>query len=155
MKPATISELKRSLADLDEEELREACLRLAKFKIDNKALLTYLLMKAQNETAYVDEVCEEIDRMFPPERRLPKKTMRKIIRWYDKCIRYSGNKETELHIRIHFCRQLIDRQISFGNCRISANMYAGQLKKINQAIDKLHPDLQYDYRHLMAGLDSR
>lgn len=155
MKPATISELKKSLADLDEDELREACLRLAKFKVDNKALLTYLLMKSQDEQAYVDEVCDEIDQLFPPGRRLPKKTMRKIIRWYDKCIRYSGNKETELHIRIHFCRQLIERQISFGTCRISANMYAGQIKKINLAIEKLHPDLQYDYRHLMAGLDSK
>lgn len=153
MKPASISELKKALAQLDEDELRDACLRLAKFKVDNKSLLTYLLMKSDNEQAYVDEVCDEIDEMFPLGSRIPKKTMRKIIRWFDKCIRYSGDKETELQIRIYFCRQFAERQISFGNCKISSNMYLGQIKKINLALEKLHPDLQFDFRQKLAGLD--
>lgn len=153
MKPATVSELKKALARLDEDELREACLRLAKFKVDNKSLLTYLLMKSHDERAYVDEVCDEMDRMFPHGSRIPKKTMRKIIRWFDKCIRYSGNKETEIQIRVYFCRQFADRPISFGTCKVSGNLYAGQLKKINLALDKLHPDLQFDFRQQLAGLD--
>lgn len=31
-------------------------------------------------------------------------------------------------------------------------MYATQLKKIDKAIDKVHPDLQFDYNQQMSGL---
>ncbi|SMP75574.1 hypothetical protein SAMN06265222_11979 [Neorhodopirellula lusitana] len=159
MKPATISELKKSLAHLDRDELLDACVRLAKFKVDNKSLLTYLLMKSDDELAYADEVCDAIDEQFleayvGTNRSLHKKTLRKIIREFEKCIRYSGDKETELKIRIHFCRQFFDRKLRFGRCRVSANMYASQLKKIDKAIDKLHPDLQYDARRETQGFDS-
>ncbi len=153
MKPATISELKRALEPLRREELLDACLRLAKFKVDNKALLTYLLLKSGDEAAYVDEVCAEIDEQLPTNRIFHKKTLRKIIRTIDKCIRFSGEKETELQIRIHLCRQVIDRDLHWGQCRVSENMYLGQLKKIEKVLEKLHPDLQYDFRQQMHGLD--
>ncbi len=153
MKPATISELRRVLAPLPREELLDACLRLAKFKVDNKALLTYLLLKSGDEAAYVDEVCAEIEEQLPAKRIIHKKTLRKIIRTMDKCIRFSGDKETELQIRIHLCRQVIDRDLQWGRCRVSENMYFAQLKKIEKALEKLHPDLQYDYRQQMHGLD--
>lgn len=152
MKPATIRELKRALAPLPREELLDACLRLAKFKVDNKALLTYLLLKSGDEAGYVDEVCAEIDEQLPVNKIIHKKTLRKIIRTMEKCIRFSGDKETELHIRIHLCRQVIDRDLQWGRCRVSENMYSSQLKKIEKALEKLHPDLQYDYRQLMQGL---
>ena len=69
-------------------------------------------------------------------------------------IRYSGNKETELRIRIHFWRQFVERKIRFRSCKVSANMYATQLKKIEKAMEKLHPDLQFDFRYQMQGLDT-
>ena len=70
----------------------------------------------------------------------------------DKSLRFSGDKETELQVRIHFCRRIKDKGISFGNCRVSANMYATQLKKLDKIIDKVHPDLQFDYNQQMSGL---
>ncbi|NND97528.1 MAG: hypothetical protein HKN47_09400 [Pirellulaceae bacterium] len=154
MKPATVSQLKKTLVQLDQEQLVEACVRLAKFKVDNKELLTYLLMKADDERAYADDVCAEIDGMFPPGKKIHKKTLRKIVRRMEKCIRYSGDKETELQLRIHFCRQFVDRKIRFGRCKVSANMFAMQRKKIEKAIEKVHPDLQFDYRYQMDGFDT-
>jgi len=53
MKAATIAELKRTLVTLDQGELLEAVLRLARFKKDNKELLTYLLYLSKNEASYV------------------------------------------------------------------------------------------------------
>ncbi len=44
----------------------------------------------------------------------------------DKSLRFSGDKETEL-------------QVSFGNCRVSANMYATQLKKIDSRCPDFNP----------------
>ena len=154
MKAASISELKKSLANLDRDELLGACVRLAKYKVDNKELLTYLLMKSDDEEAYADELCDDIDLQIRTANSLQKKTMRKIIRWMEKCLRFSGDKETELQVRIHFCRRLKDRRKTFGRCRVSSNMFAGQLKKIEKALEKVHPDLQFDYRQQMDGLDS-
>ncbi len=154
MKAASVSELKKALAELDHDELLDACVRLAKFKVDNKELLTYLLMKSDDEQRYADDVCAEIDQQLPTAKSIPKKTMRKVIRWIDKYIRYSGDKETELQVRIHFCRRFVDRGMRFGRCKVSANMYAAQLKKIEKAMEKIHPDLQFDFRQEIEGLES-
>ncbi|MDB4338502.1 hypothetical protein OAA19_00175 [Rubripirellula sp.] len=152
MKAAKISDLKKELVLLDYDDLLDVCLRLAKFKVESKELLTYLLMKADNEVGYANELCDEIDQVLSVPGQIHKKTLRKVVRWMDKSLRFSGDKETELQVRIHFCRRIKVRKISFGKCRVSANMYATQLKKIDKAIEKVHPDLQFDYQHQMAGL---
>jgi hypothetical protein len=152
MKAATISQLKKELVKLDHDELLDVCVRMAKFKVETKELLTYLLMKAEDEFGYADDLCNEIDQHLNQPGRIHKKTLRKLVRWMDKSLRFSGDKETELHVRIHFCRRIKSMSISFGNCRVSANMYATQLKKIDKAIEKVHPDLQYDYNQQMSGL---
>ncbi|MEO9595356.1 hypothetical protein [Rhodopirellula bahusiensis] len=152
MKAATISQLKKELAKLDGDELLEVCIRLAKFKVESKELLTYLLMKADDETGYAEELCDEIDQHLNVTGRIHKKTLRKVVRWMDKSLRFSGDKETELQVRIHFCQRIKDKRISFGGCRVSENMYTTQLKKIDKAIDKVHPDLQFDFNQQLSGL---
>lgn len=152
MKAATISQLKKELAKLDHEDLLDVCVRLAKFKVESKELLTYLLMKADDEIGYAEELCDEIDEQLSTPGKIHKKTLRKVVRWMDKSLRFSGDKETELRVRIHFCRRIKDQRITFGGCRVSENMVATQLKKIDQAIEKVHPDLQFDYNQQLAGL---
>lgn len=152
MKAATISQLKKELAKLDRAELLDACVRLAKFKVESKELLTYLLMKADDEIGYAEELCDEIDEQLSTPGKIHKKTLRKIVRWMDKSLRFSGDKETELRVRIHLCRRIKDKRITFGGCRVSENMVATQLKKIDAAIEKVHPDLQFDYNQQLSGL---
>ena len=152
MKAATISQLKKELAKLDREELLEVCVRLAKFKVESKELLTYLLMKSDDELRYANELCEELDKLLDDSGRIHKQTLRKVVRWMNKCLRFSGNRETELQVRIHFCRRIKEKQISFGGCRVSENMYTTQLKKIEKALEKVHPDLQFDFNQQRSGL---
>ncbi len=152
MKAATISQLKKELVKLDHDELLDVCLRMAKFKVESKELLTYLLLNADDEVGYSNDLCDEIDQLLCAAGQIHKKTLRKVVRWMDKSLRFSGDKETELQVRIHFCRRIKTRKITFGNCRVSANMYATQLKKIDKALDKVHPDLQFDFNQQMAGL---
>lgn len=154
MKAAPIRELRKALEQLDHHELQDACVRLAKYKADNKELLTYLLLKSHDERNYAREVCDEVEALIDEARSLQKKTIRKIIRLIDRRVRYSGNVETELEIRIHFCRQFANRRIRLGHCRVSANMFERQLDKIEKSLEKVHPDLQFDFRQQMAGLDS-
>lgn len=152
MKAATISQLKKELVKLDHEELLDVCVRLAKFKVESKELLTYLLMKADDEIGYAEELCDEIDELLSTPGKIHKKTLRKVVRWMNKCLRFSGDKETELQVRIHFCRRIKEKRISFGDCRVSENIYATQLKKIDKAIEKVHPDLQFDFKQRFSGL---
>ena len=64
MKTATIKELKKELSHCSEGELLELCLRLSKFKKENKELLTYLLYESSNEAGYIENVKREIDDQF-------------------------------------------------------------------------------------------
>ena len=64
MKAATVSQLKKELQHRNPEELLELCLRLSKFKKENKELLTYLLFEADDEAGYIDTVKAEVDGLF-------------------------------------------------------------------------------------------
>ena len=49
MKIESIVTIKKELKHLPKEELIELCLRLGKFRKENKAMLTYLLFQADDE----------------------------------------------------------------------------------------------------------
>ena len=53
MKAATIHEIKQELSTVKPVDLVELCLRLGKFKKENKELLTYLLFEAHDEHGYI------------------------------------------------------------------------------------------------------
>ncbi|WP_276503366.1 hypothetical protein [Terrimonas pollutisoli] len=157
MKAATVHEIKQELLALKPAAITELCLRLARFKKENKELLTYLLFEAHNETAYVQAVKEEMDELFAEINKshlyFAKKSLRKIIRIINKYCRYSASKQTEVELRLHFCVTLKDSGISLYNTVIS-NIYQSQLKKVQTVLNTLHEDLQYDYRKKLEELKS-
>ena len=110
MKAATVAQLKKELQFKSQEETMQLCLRLARFKKENKELLTYLLFESDSEEGYIDTVKEEIDDMFADinvnSYFYIKKSVRKILRTIKKYIRYSGNKATEVELLLYFCEKL-------------------------------------------------
>lgn len=156
MKPATVHEIKKALITVEPEQLTGIIMRLAKFKKDNKELLTYLLFEADDEDAYVSAVKAQMDEYFEDVNHanvfLIKKTIRKIVRFQTKFIRYSGKKETEIDLRIHFCEKMKAEKIPIRRSRVLGNMYASQIKKIKAAMEKLHEDLQYEYENRLADI---
>ena len=54
MKASTINELKQELVNSPAPALVDLCLRLARFKKENKELLTYLLFEAHDTPAYIN-----------------------------------------------------------------------------------------------------
>ena len=130
-------------------ELLEICLRLARFKKENKELLTYLLFEIQDEQAYTDSIKKEIDRQFLEINKsniyFAKKSIRKIVRNTNKFIRYSGHKQTQVELLLHFCRHLKDFGILMNRSVALNNIYTRQIQNIKKAINALHEDLQYDY----------
>lgn len=157
MKAATVNELKKELSHLSAKELVELCNRLARFKKENKELLTYLLFEAHDETAYIKGVQSEIDFGFneiPKSNSLYliKKSVRKILRATNKYIRYTGSKNVEIELLLHFCTQLKQSGIPIHQSTALTNLYEAQLKKIHKTLLTFHEDLQYDYRRVLESL---
>ena len=142
MEAATIAQLKKALVKIDQSDLLDACLRLARFKKDNKELLTYLLFRSNDETGYANYLCGLIDEQFIETPKAHKKTLRKLIRSMDKWLRYSCNKETEYQVRLHFCHALKASDTPFLETRVTTNMYLRQIKKLDQVIEKFEKDIR-------------
>jgi len=149
MKAASLSHLKQEMKNRSSNELLEICLRLGRFKKENKELLTYLLFEIQDEQTYVESIKKEINRQFQEINKsniyFAKKSLRKIVRTTNKFIRYSGRKQTEVELLVHFCQCLKESGISMDNSIALSNLYNRQIQKIKKAISTLHEDLQYDY----------
>ena len=151
MKAATIHELKEELTHLPAAQLLALCLRMARFKKENKELLTYLLFEAHDEQAYLEHVKSFIDGQFgeiPADHNLyfVKKSLRKILRHTNKYIRYSSDTQTEIQLLIYYCSKLKHSGIPVRKSAALTNIFQTQLKKIEKILVTLHEDLQYDYR---------
>ena len=64
MKAVPVVTIKKELQHLSSDELTELCLRLSRFKKENKELLTYLLFESQNEDAYIQSIKMFVDEQF-------------------------------------------------------------------------------------------
>ena len=157
MKAATLSELKQEIATLTPKQVIDVCMRLAKYKKENKELITYLLFEANDEETFIKNIKEDTEAQFREMNSsniyLAKKSIRKILRTVNKFIRYSGSKQTEAELRIHYCQTLVKSGIPFRKSPVLCNLYNNQLKKIESAIGALHEDLQHDYKLEMNGLE--
>ncbi|QAA83166.1 hypothetical protein EI546_04370 [Aequorivita sp. H23M31] len=149
MKAASLKEIKTELNHRSPSELLELCLRLAKFKKENKELLTYILFESADEESFIQSIKAKVDDDFETINIKTffyiKKSVRKILRELKKFIRYSQNKETEVELLIYFCQKLKDFQPSIGRNTTLINLYNRQLEYIKKKIPTLHEDLQYDY----------
>ncbi len=156
MKPATLAELKRELKSQTPEELLQICLRLGRFKKDNKELLSYLLFDAHDEQGYVQAIKYHIDDSMEEVNTshiyYAKKGLQKILRGLNKYIRYSGNKQTEVEVLIHFCEAIKESPIDINRSIVIGNLYDRQVSKIQKALVKLHEDVQADYLHQINAL---
>ena len=156
MKAASSNEIKNALKTATPAELMEICLRLARHKKENKELLTYLLFEADDAVAYIKNVKKDMEDGFTgintSNLYFAKKSLRKVLRNAGKYIKFTGNKEAEAEILIHFCYTLKHSNIPFQKSAALVNLYNGQLKKAKAAIATLHEDLQYDYLSAIESL---
>lgn len=159
MKPVTVTTLKHELEQYNSKELIEICLKLAKFKIENKELLTYLLFDSHDEDEYIRVIKEEIDEEFSNMNQdtlyFAKKSTRKILRLIKKYIRYSKNKETEATILLYFCAQMRLLKPAFMRSQQMINIFDRQLAMAKKAIGTLHEDIQYDFRSELEQLETK
>jgi len=158
MKAATVKQIKDELKHNSSEELMNLCLRLSRFKKENKELLTYLLFESHDEASYIENIKLEIDAQFETINRdsyfYIKKSVRKILRMIKKYSRYSLKKETEVELLLYFCRSLKDFKPSIKRNVTLTNIYQRQILSIEKIISGLHEDLQYDYTLALEELEA-
>lgn len=149
MKAVSVVTIRKELKHKSNEELAELCLRLSRFKKENKELLTYLLFEADNEAGYIETVKSEIDEQFELINTNSffyiKKSVRKILKNTKKYIRYSLNKETEVELLLYFCKKLKAMKPSISRNTTLTNIYNRNIEAITKKVLKLHEDLQYDF----------
>ncbi len=149
MKAVTVKEISGELQTLSPKELRDLCLRLARFKKENKELLTYILFEASDEQGYIESVKKEMDLQFGKVNRKSyyfiKKGLRRILSNTRKFIRYSHNKKTEMDLLIYFCVRLKNFTPSIQRNAALRSLYLRQVAEIKEKLGSLHEDLQIDY----------
>jgi hypothetical protein len=69
MKTASVNELKQELTGATATKLLELCLRLARFKKENKELLDYLVFESHDEASYIGAVNDEMSSLFMDVRK--------------------------------------------------------------------------------------
>lgn len=157
MEAATVKELRDELKHRSESELRDIVLRLSRFKKENKELLSYLLFQSHNEDDYVENI-----KIFIDEKMLEintsngyyaKKAVRRILKETKKFVRYSGSKETEVALLIHFCRSLQETHPKLMNVKVIRDVVQRQVTLIKVRISTLHEDLQHDFEQELNAVD--
>jgi hypothetical protein len=157
MKIESLVTLKKELQHLPHDELLQLCLRLGRFKKENKALLTYLLFQSHNEDDYIQSVKLSLDLVFEDINTdsyfYMKKTIRKILKELKTYSRYSQKKTTEIELLIYFCQRLNNLKPTIHKNIMLSNLYDRQITYIKKKISVLHEDLQYDYTAQLAQLE--
>lgn len=149
MKAASVVELRKELEHLDKEKLKQLCLRLSRFKLENKELLTYLLFESEDESSYIQSIKNQLNTLFLDINTnnyfYVKKSVRKILRRIRKFARYSNQPETEVELLLYFCLKMQDIKPSIFKNKTLTNIYNRQIESAQKKTKKLHEDLQYEY----------
>jgi len=155
-KTVSINDIKKNLEQRDSEELIAYCLRLAKYKKENKELIGFLLFESGDIPGFIDNVKEETEHLFSEINKsniyFIKKSVRKILKNVNKYIRFASFKQVEVELLIHFCNCILSFSIPIKESRQLTNLYETQLQKIESILSELHPDLQYDLKRQLRKL---
>ena len=140
MKAASVVELRKELEYLDKEKLEHLCLRLARFKLENKELLTYLLFESEDESSYIQSIKIQLDTLFLDINTnsyfYVKKSIRKILRRIRRFARYSNQPETEVELLLYFCLKMQDITPSIFKNKTLTNIYNKQIESAQKKTKK-------------------
>ncbi len=147
MKTASLKEIKKELETLHPSLLLNICIQLIKYKKENKELMSYLLFESDDEEGFITNIKLDIDEQFEEIKKstlhIAKKQIRKSIRNTNKFIKYSGNKRTEVELRIHLCGKLKKTAKFFFKTKCHCHHIIKASGVNRKAIGTLHEDLQF------------
>ncbi len=149
MKPEKLSDIKKELAGRSVQELTDICLRIAKYKKENKELLNYLLFDSHDPLAFAGMIKQELEIEFTNIQKhyyYSTKSLRKILRLMNRYAKYTANKQVELELMLWFCTNYLTHVDLRSSHKPLQAILIRQLEKISKLLPKLHEDLQFDYQ---------
>lgn len=149
MKLEKLSNIKKELSGKSVQELTDLCLRLAKYKKENKELLNYLLFDSEEPLQYAEQVKSFLEDDFKTLQKhyyYSTKSLRKILRLINRHAKYTASKEVEIELLIWFCYNFLKYADTRSSHKPLQALLTRQLEKIQGLFPKLHEDLAFDYR---------
>ena len=154
MRSASIDDIKKELKELPPKKVLELLLRVARFKKENKELLTYLLFEAHNEQNYIRLLKADINEQFaevsPTPTSQAKKHYRKILRGINRQIKYIGSKAAGVELLLHFASILRDQDSSL-HPKLET-IFLQQLAKAEKLLPTVDDDLKFDFQQQIDSL---
>jgi hypothetical protein len=154
MHPASIDDIKHELKQLPPKKVLELTLRLARFKKENKELLTYLLFESHDEAGYLKSLKSDIDEQFAIVNPTPvsqaKKQYRKILRAINRQSKYIGSKSATVELLLHFCERLKNLETTL-HPKLQV-IFNQQITKADKLLPLLEEDLQFEFRKQLLFL---
>lgn len=150
MSPASVEDIKKELQRLPPKKVLELTLRLARFKKENKELLTYLLFEAGDEQGYVQSLQFEIDEQLQRISKAPsatvKKQLRRITTLINRQSKYIGNKASSAELHLYLCFGLLNHPEKLLTITSANTIFHQQLNKASRLVPLLEEDLQHDFQ---------
>ncbi|MEO8584113.1 MAG: hypothetical protein ABI415_09970 [Flavitalea sp.] len=157
IKAASVDEIKKELLQLPPKKAMDLVLRLARFKKENKELLSYLLFESGDTPGYIQsieiQVKEQLDYLGSLKTSDQKKGSRKILRLINRQAKYIGTKEAHVQMLHFYCVHFAE---IFGYPELAstlATIFFQQVKKITQLLPEVDEDLRHDYERWLELLD--
>jgi len=148
MESASLSEIRTEIKSIPAADLQALLLRLAKYKKENKELLSYLLFDAADEISFVKNCKTELDLVFSEINRSSsfyiKKSLRKALRITNQRIKFSGSAKVEVDLLVYFCQKMRAGNFKRRSQPVLFNLYQRQLARNEKALKTLHEDIRYD-----------
>ncbi|HCE58782.1 MAG TPA: hypothetical protein DER09_13385 [Prolixibacteraceae bacterium] len=156
MESASLSDIRNEIKNLSPADLQAIVLRLAKFKKENKELVSYLLYEANDEITFIQNCKNELDVVFSLINKhshlYVKKSLRKATRIVSQYIKFAGTAKVEIELLIYFCQKMKADGFHRYHNTVIRNIYLRQRTKIEKVLQSLHEDLQYDYQEALEEL---
>ena len=151
---ASLDDIKKELKELPPKKVLELTLRLARFKKENKELLSYLLFESHDEAGYIKTLEADMDEMFgavdPNPVSRAKKDYRKILRNINRQIKYIGSKSAAVELLLYFSMKLKNQENAL-HTKLQT-IFLQQLNKAEKLLPLIEEDLQFDFRQKLDAL---
>ncbi len=144
----SLASLKKELSGLERSELISICARLARHKKENKELLAYLLLDADDPLHYAEKMKPKLDEPFDEPYHSAwtfSKRLRKALRLITKYQRFTGSARGEAELLIYFLQKFQGDWRHELKYQAIQNIVYRCLVKLETLIDKVEEDYRSDY----------
>jgi len=120
----SLNTIKKELSTLSQKDLIELCLRLARFRKENKELLSYLLFDSAGDDL-LDILKDDIELEFhliSSNYFQAKKTLHKILGNITKYSKFNPSKSFGAELRMHFCSCFLESVLNPHDHPVLENM---------------------------------